>query len=361
MAKRSSKPGPQQEYLRIIKELENGKFRPVYFLCGDEPFYIDRIQEKIISLIPEDSRAFDYEMLYGTDVDPSRILDSAKSFPFGGGQRFVVVREFMKCTEKKVMADNTTIKPEAGLEIFLSYFERPLESTVLVMVDSQKPAGNTRFGKALSSSPNCEFFVSSAPSEKETLDWIPEWAKAKHQKEMQPEAIILLYQSVGNKLHELSKQLDKISNYTGSRPVITRADVHEIVKDERPVNAFDLTNALSARDAKRTLYVAERLLQGNDTDTGEIFRMISLIYGNFTILWSILRYSAKGMSHPEIAAKINVNEWRFKYLAKDAANYRADEMPLVFEAILDADRAVKGYSKLDPKAVFILMLKRILA
>lgn len=347
--------------MRIMQDLSAGKLMPVYFLCGEEPFFIDRIQEKIISIVPDESKSFDYEMLYGTDCDPLRILSSAKSYPFGGGRRFVIVREFMKSTERKVLADNTTEKPGAGLEIFIPYFEHPLESTVLVLIDSQKPAGNTRFGKALSNSPHCELFVSTAPSEKEILDWIPEWTQQTYQKIIQPDAALTLFQLVGNKVHELSKELEKINGYAGNRATLTKEDVKAVVENKREYTAFDLTNALSARDAKRTLYIAERLLQDADTDTGEIFRMMSLIYGNFTILWGILRYSAKGMSQADIAAKLNVNPYRLRFLAQEAANYRADEMPLIFEAILDADRAVKGYSKLDAKAVFILMLKRILA
>ncbi|AXJ00948.1 DNA polymerase III, delta subunit [Cyclonatronum proteinivorum] len=361
MAKRSNNVSPQQEFARIIQELDSGTFKPVYFLCGDEPFFIDRIQEKIDSLIPEHSRVFDYEILYGATHDPADILSTAKSYPIGGERRFVFVRDFMQCTEKKVLKDNTSVKPQAGLELFLPYFENPLESTVLVLIDTQKPAGNTRFGKALSKSPNCELFVSSAPTEKEILDWIELWAKQEYKKKIEPDAIIALYQLVGNKLHELSKELEKVCGFAGKRERITRLDVKSVVKNTKEYTAFDLTNALSARDAKRTLYIAERLLQDADKDTGEIFGMISLIYGNFTILWSILRYSAKGESHADIAARLNVNRYRFNYLVKDASNYRASEMPLIFEAILDADRAVKGYSKLDAKAVFILMLKRILA
>ncbi|MCC5933068.1 MAG: DNA polymerase III subunit delta [Candidatus Cyclonatronum sp.] len=360
MAKRSNKAEPQQEFERIMRDLEAGKFKPVYFLCGDEPLYIDELQQKIIEMIPPESQSFDYELLYGNDVDPSRILDSAKSYAFSGGRRFVIVREFMKCTERKVLADNTTQKPEAGLEIFIPYFSRPLESTVLVLIDSQKPAGNTRFGKALSQSEHCEFFVSSAPSEKVVLDWIVERAQKKFGKQIEHEAVLYLYSLVGNRLHELSKELEKINDYAGRRTVLTRKDVKEVVKISREYTAFELANALSARDTKLTLYIAERLLQNKDTDTGEIFRMMSLIYGNFTIMWSFLKYSAKGMSPSEIAVKLKVNEWRLKFLAKDASKYRPEEMPLIFEAILDADRAVKGYSKLDPKAVFILMLRRIL-
>lgn len=361
MAKRSNKPDAQQDFTRIMQDLNAGKLKPVYFLCGEEPFFIDRIQEKIISIVPEESKGFDYDILYGTDCDPMHILTKAKSYPFGGGRRFVIVREFMKSTERKVLADNSTEKPDAGLEIFIPYFDQPLESTVLVLVDSQKPAGNTRFGKALSKSPHCELFVSAAPSEKEILDWIPEWTQQKFQKEIAPEAAFLLYQLVGNKLHELSKELEKINGFAGNRATLTKEDVKSVVENKREYTAFDLTNALSARDAKRTLYIAERLLQDAESDTGEIFRMMSLIYGNFTILWGFQKYSAKGMSQAEIASKLSVNPYRLKYLAQEASNYRADEMPLIFEAILDADRAVKGYSKLDAKAVFILMLKRILA
>jgi len=81
----------------------------------------------------------------------------------------------------------------------------------------------------------------------------------------------------------------------------------------------------------------------------------------FSNSWQIRRLSAQGKSQQEVQQIMGIhNNWYFNKLWKDAKAFRLDEMPRIFEALLDADSAAKGFTKMDPATIFLLMIKRII-
>ena len=106
-------------YKEIISEIKNKNFHPVYFLMGEEPFYIDKITNYISEniLLPEE-KEFNQIVLYGKDIEVAQIIAEAKQFPFGAEKRLVIIKE----------AQN--IKNIEELEV---YIDNPLPSTILVI------------------------------------------------------------------------------------------------------------------------------------------------------------------------------------------------------------------------------------
>ncbi|MCH8567515.1 MAG: DNA polymerase III subunit delta [Balneolales bacterium] len=367
MAKKS-KPDPFAQFQQAMQHLDSGNLKSVYFICGDEQFFIDQIQEKILSLIPEESKSFNFDMLYGNDVDTAKILDISRSYPMMVEKRFVLVREFFQSIEKKVrsvteVSDYDTEEIGASaLEPYIPYFKNPVPSTVLVLTDSKKPNKKLRFYKAMAESNKCIYLEFDSPAESQIPGILQSWLKLTHNKELEPRAAIILLQIVGNSLHKLTGELSKICTFDRSKNAITEQDVKKLAGFSREYSAFELQSAIFAKDIKRTMFIAERILQGTTADTGEVIRMIALLQSSFSNIWQYKRLQSKRLPEAELSRQMNIrSSFRLKMIARDSSRFSEAEMPRVFEALYDADRAIKGFSKLDTKAIFVMMLQRIIA
>ena len=115
------------------------------------------------------------------------------------------------------------------------------------------------------------------------------------------------------------------------------------------------------RDQQLSYRVAEQILQHTKGDTGELIRTVGFFYSVFLNIWQIRRLMEKGLPKKQVQAGMGVkNDWYFNKLWQDAAKYQLAEMPRIFEALLDADRSVKGFSTLDSTSILFLLIKRIL-
>ncbi len=358
-----TKIDPHQQFMNLMNSIGSGKLLPVYFFCGEEQFFTDKLQDKLMELIPPESRDFNLDLLYGQDTTPARILDVARSYPMMGDKRLVIVREFFQSTEKQQVPDDKEKddQPAGGLDLFESYFANPPGSTILVMHDFKKPNKNSRFYKALAKQEHCGYFEFDSPQEQTIADWVQSWVKTAHKKEIERRAAELLYQIVGTNLHKLSTELEKIATFHKGTEEISVKDVKSVVGFSREYSTFDLQRALFDKDARKTMFIAEQILRNTDSETGEILKAVAILHSSFVNIWQYKRLAKKNLSFEEINAEMKVGSYRLKMIARDARNFRMEELPLAFEALLDADRAVKGFSKLDSKAIFVMMLKRILA
>jgi DNA polymerase-3 subunit delta len=102
-------------------------------------------------------------------------------------------------------------------------------------------------------------------------------------------------------------------------------------------------------------------LQHSKTNTGEIIRTVGFFYNTFSNIWQIHFLAGQGNSKKEVQSALGIkNNWYFNKLWKDASAFQLNDMARIFEALLDADRAAKGFTVMDPNAVFLLMIKRII-
>ena len=103
------------------------------------------------------------------------------------------------------------------------------------------------------------------------------------------------------------------------------------------------------------------MLQHSKTDTGEFIRLVGFFYSVFANIWQIRRLADKGMAKPQVQAQLGIsNAWYFNKLWEDASHFRNDDMPRVFEALLDADKSIKGFSTLDSTSILFLLVKRLI-
>jgi DNA polymerase-3 subunit delta len=367
-----------QTFHEAVKQIRAGKLHPVYVLAGEEVYFTDRVQDELLAHIPPDMRDFNLDIFYGTETDVNRVLEAARSFPMMAERRMVIVREFTAMfpslgsfgaeeeddKDKDKKDDKEIPKEASGSESvarLIAYLQNPNPQTILILRDAKTPAGNTSFGKVLQKQATSVFLRFTTVPESELSDWIEEFAKLTYGMSMEPEASRLMAQRMGPHLQLLSSELDKLctQNRTGER--ITAAQIREKIPVSREFSVFELKEAVLSRDVDRAFYIAERLLHQGVSDVGETFKTISFFFNLFSNLWVYQRLSAKGHTPDEINGVLGMQSGGFYYLQKDAKLYKPRSWAEVFEALHDADRAVKGYSKLEADVIFMMMLKRIMS
>lgn len=339
-----------------IEAIRSGRLAPVYVIGGEEPYYSDRLQAELLKHVPQETKDFNLDVLYGNEASIQHVVSAARSYPMMADRRMVVVREFHYLFDKQ-LSESENLSADTAL--FIAYLNQPNPQTVLVLVDTQIPPGNTALGSALRKSPGGRTLTFEPVPEFELQDWISQMAKWSYGLEMEPEAARLMAQRMGPHLDLVSKELDKLCTQNRTSKTVGVDEVREKTPITRDYDVFELKDAVLRRDQDRAFHIAERLLHQGDSDVGEVTKSVSFFHTVFSNLWTYQRLTAKGLPPGEIQKILNM-KGAFYYLQKDATVYRPRNWGLVFEALHDADRAVKGMGTLEPPVILMMMLKRIM-
>ena len=220
------------DFSDILVDLENKKYAPVYFLEGEETYFIDRISEQITgNVLTEAEKGFNQTILYGKDTDVDTIITAARRFPMMATHQVVVVRE----------AQN--IK---NIEDLAPYVEHPLTSTLLVInykyknVDKRK-----RLFKALQK--NGVYFEAKPIYESKIPAWITQYLKTKSYG-IEPRAAQLIADHIGNDLKRIVSELEKVIISLPPGMSITPVEVEHNIGISKDYNTFELQNAIGKRD-----------------------------------------------------------------------------------------------------------------
>ncbi len=345
-------------YQQVLGELRSGKLKPIYYLYGEEDFYLDKLFHEFSNLIPPEQKDFNYDLLYGQDITPARALSIARSFPMMAERRLLVIRNFREIAKTK---EEEGAAPTGHVNDFISYVENPNPSTILLLIDEKRLPANTNLGKAIKNSDNVGLFKFEFLPDNLTPDWVVDWARSQHNKEIQPAAAQLLAQFVGNNLQLLSTEVDKVCTFVDTSDTISQADVKKVIGSYREFTVIELKEAIIRRDMEQSLYIAEQILQHAKSDTGELIRLVGFFHSVFVNIWKILRLSEKGLTKNQVQSELGItSSWFFNTLWEEAIQFHYGEMPRIFEALYDADRSSKGFSTLDPTSILFFLIKRII-
>lgn len=351
MAKNTSIDHFRSAYQTLIKPEQ---VKPVYYFYGEESFFIDLLQDKIESLIPPEQTDFNFDLIYGNEATPEKVINIARSFPMMAEKRVVIVRDFLKLKSNE--------SSDGSLDDFIGYAKNPNPSTVLCLIDEKFPDRRTALGKSLSGKDSraATYKFERLPDFK-LADWVIDWTKKKHQKEIDARSAQILSQLVGNNLQLLSTEIEKVCTFVDTSDRITEADVKKIIGLYREYSVIELKEALISRNLDQALGIAEQMLLKSNSEAGEVIRSVGFFYSVFSDVWQVLRLKEKGLSKNQVQSQLEIkNSYVFNFKWQDSSNYQLAEMPRIFEALLDADRASKGFSTLDTPSILLLLIKRII-
>lgn len=344
-------------YNEAREALRSAERKPIYCFCGEEEFFLDKLQDAAENLIPAEHRDFNFDLLYGRDKTPEQVLEIARSFPMMAERRLVIVRDFLSLNISSYNQTGTG----GGLDDLLPYFDQPNPNTLLILFDRKKPSGNTKVGRTIKKSEFTELFEFKEVPDYRLPDWIIEWAQNHHSKRIEPAAAQMLAQFVGANLQLLSTEIDKVCTFVDTSDAVNEDHIKKIIGLYREYSVFELKDALISRNLEESLFIAEQMLQHSKSDAGEVIRSVGFFYNMFSNIWQIRRLISQGNTKQQVKNELGIkNSWYFNKLWDDASHYRLDEMPGVFETLLDADRAAKGFSQIDPTTILLLMIRRII-
>jgi DNA polymerase III subunit delta len=320
----------------LIRSVKQGYIMPCYLFSGPEQFTADEgIEVLRDALIAPDQRSFNFDLLYGNDVQAHEIVALASAYPMMGERRMVVVKEIDRMNNPDVLT---------------SYIKNPLESTVLVLV-SEKPD--------LRKNPYRLF------NETNTLDCKPlydnqvsQWVMKRikrSKKTISVDAASLLSAYTGTSMRQISNELDKLEIYTGDRSEITVEDVNAVVGVSKDFTIFELYKAVGFKDTSAAINILDRMLERGEYP-GYIIRMLTRL---FTHIATISDLSSKNSPQQKILSQTKINPFFLKEYLGYLSHHPVHSIPDRFKALLEADTALKTTGK-DKRLVLSMLLYRLM-
>lgn len=313
---------------QVLEDLKKGNYSPIYFLQGDEPFYIDQISDYIEDhAIDESQRGFNQMVMYGKDHDMNTIVLQAKRFPMMSERQVVIVKEAQEIKD---------LGREAGNKALLEYVKNPLPSTVLVFAHKNKSLdGRSALTKALKK--QCIFIESKKLYENQVPNWISEFVAAKGHK-IHPKAQALLVESAGTDLSKLSNEIQKILINFKEKIEITEDHVAKYVGVSKDYNVFELQKALG----QKNILKANKIIAyfAKDPKGNPLIPIIALLYNYFVKV--VLIHQSKDKSERAIADLLKVNPFFVKDYLSASRNYNLGKALNIVKFLYEADLRSKG-------------------
>ena len=285
-------------YEEIVREVKNGVYVPIYFLMGEEDYYIDRISEYIADrVLTEAEKEFNLTILYGADTDIATIINSAKRYPMMSKYQIVMVKE----------AQNLK-----NLDELTYYLQKPLMSTILVfcykhgVLDRRKKLAAEIEKAGI-------LFESKKLKDAQLSGFISSYLKRKRV-DIEPKASEMMAEFVGADLNRMAGELEKlVITLPDGCSRITPEQIERNIGISKDYNNFELRNALITKDVLKANLIVKYF--NNNMKNNPLQVTLAVLFGFFSNL--MLTYYAPGKSEQEIASFLGLRSpWQTKdYLA----------------------------------------------
>lgn len=312
----------------VIKDLRQNKYAPVYFLQGEETFYIDLISDYIEkNCLSESEKSFNQTILYGKDSNLSTILLNAKKFPMMAERQVVIVKEAQELGD---------LGREEGIKMLEAYIGNPLPSTVLVFCHKYKTLdGRKSLAKTVDK--HCVLVTSKKIYDSKLPEWINTYYSGKGIK-ITPKAALMLAENIGNNLDRIANETEKLLINLKDKKEVTEDLIEQYIGISKEYNAFELQNALLKKDVMK----ANRIVQyfGADPRNNSIIPVIAALFNFFTKL--ILVHASEDKSDAGLAKVLEVNPYFIKDYTTGARAYPPGKLIQIIHALREADLRTKG-------------------
>jgi DNA polymerase-3 subunit delta len=320
------------EFNDILADLKKKVYKPVYFLMGEEPYFIDRISNYIEhQVLDESEKEFNQTVLYGQDVDILSIISEAKRFPMMGTHTVVIIKEAQHI--RNLTKDDEKSKNKSPL---LTYIENPQPSTILVFCYKYKTLDKrTALAKAMAK--HAVLFESKKIYENRIPDWIGVYLKAKKYA-ISPKAAALLTEYLGADLGKISNELEKLMINLPAGSEITPEHIQKYIGISKDYNVFELQNALGKKDVLRANRIAA-YFSANKRDNPLVLTVPTL-FSYFNKILAV--HFLKDRSKDGVARELKINPFFASDYVTAAKNYSAGKVVQVISELRETDLRSKG-------------------
>jgi len=314
----------------IYTSIKKQEYAPIYFLMGEESFYIDKITDYILeNALPEAERDFNQTVFYGKDADMANIIDTARRFPMMATRQLVVVKEAQQLK---------------NIELLDSYIKNPLKSTILVINYKYKSLDKRKaFTKNVAQ--YGILFESKKIYENQLPDWISKYTSSLKLK-IDTKASILLSEFLGNDLSKISNELDKLSINIPQGNTITADDIEKNIGISKDFNNFELQNALGKKDVLKANQIINYF--STNEKNNPIYVTIALLHSYFS---KILKFHfLKNKTNDKlVASALGVNPFFVKDYKSAARLYNPKKLVTIINLLRQYDLKSKGIGNVSSK------------
>jgi DNA polymerase-3 subunit delta len=310
------------EYEEILTNLKNKIYHPIYFLMGDESYFIDQISDYIAgNVLTKADQDFNQYILYGKDVDANAIITYARRFPMMANYQVVIIRE----------AQN--IKKIEELE---PYVNNPLKSTILVInykyktIDRRKAFAKTLAKKGI-------LFESKKLYDNKLPGWISSYL-AEQQYGIEPQASAMLSEYLGTDLSKVANELNKLIISLPKKTRITPDHVEKNIGISKDFNIFELQNALGEKNVLKSNQIINYFAA--NPGSNPLPKTISTLYFYFMKL--LTYHFLDDKSQNNVAATLQVVPFFVPSYIAAARQYPIKKIVEIMSVLREFDMKSKG-------------------
>ncbi|WP_405397646.1 DNA polymerase III subunit delta [Maribacter sp. Asnod2-G09] len=323
------------EAVQIVNAIKKGQISPIYFLYGEEAYFIDKISDYIAAnVLTEEEKGFNQMVLYGRDVSIEDIVGNAKRYPMMAERQVVIVKEAQHLSRT--------------IENLCSYAENPQQSTVLVICYKYKKLDKRKkLHKIIKK--NGVVFESKKLYENQVSDWLRKHLVSRGYT-ISHKAALLLVEYLGTDLGKISKELDKLKLVLPKQTEINPQHIEEHIGISKDYNNFELKRAIGDRDIVKATKIINYFAQ-NPKDNPFILT-ITLLHSFFT---QLLQYHGLSDHNPKsVASALRINPYFVNEIQTAARNYPMKKVSGIISSLREMDLKGKGVGATPMKEADLL-------
>ncbi|MET0393575.1 MAG: DNA polymerase III subunit delta [Chitinophagaceae bacterium] len=285
----------------VIAAWQQGSFKPIYWLEGDEEYFIDKaVSYAEHRILNESEASFNLTVFYGRDVSWPDVVNACRRYPMFAERQVVILKEAQQMRD---------------IEKLEGYIENPLGSTVFVVsYKDKKVDGRTKFAKLLKE--KGVFITTKKIYDNQLPDWTQELLHSKGLS-ISPKGLALFVDHIGNDLTRIENEIQKISVNLGKRKTISEEDIETFVGVSKDFNVFELQSALARKDLAKAIRIIQ-YFEANPK-AAPIQLVLPSLYGFFSKVFMV--FGAGTFEEKAVAAVIGVNAFFVKDYLQAAKTY----------------------------------------
>lgn len=323
------------EVKKIIENIKNGKIAPVYFLMGEEPYFIDIVSDYIQNnILSEDEKGFNQMVLYGQDVSVSDIVNNAKRFPMMAPYQVIIIKEAQNLGN--------------SVEDLAAYVENYSPTTILVICYKYKTLDKRKkLVKALTK--NCVLFESKKLYENQVSAWIPTVFKEKGFV-IHPKATQMLVEFLGTDLSRIHNEIEKLTLVVPKGTEISPEIIEKNIGISKDFNNFELRKAIGEKDEFKAVRIV-KYFADNPKDNPIVVTLGTL----YTFFQQLLTYHGLSEhSDKNVATALKINPFFVKEYHAAARNYPMKKVSAIIAGLRDIDVKSKGVGAVNASQADLL-------
>ena len=294
----------------ILSDWKGGRFRPVYWLQGEEEFFIDKlVQYAEHHILPESEASFNLTVFYGRDAQWGEVVNACRRYPMFSERQVVILKEAQQMKE---------------VESILPCIEQPMPSTVLIVAYKGKSLDKrTRFAKVVAE--KAEVLSTKKMYDDKLPEWTLQYVKSKGHT-IGEKALAVLIDHIGNDLSRIVNEVDKVLINLSGRKDVTEDDIERYVGISKDFNVFELQKAVAARE----LVKAVRILNYFESNpkAAPIQQVLPLLHTFFSRVFML--FSVNPAEWKSSASLLGVNPYFMKDYMGAASKYGYEGVERIF-------------------------------